>query len=180
MTVSNWNSLDWLLIAILLVSTIAGLRRGLVRTVLGLAGFLGGFLLAASEYARMGDHIVDLGWIKSPTTARLIAYVLIVAVVTMGTALVASLMHQTVRAVGLSFFNRVLGAGFGLLRGWVIGMALLMIPSTFAPQSTLLATSILSPCFFAVGHDVSFFVPQYLQLLTLKSGISVRQKIRSG
>jgi membrane protein required for colicin V production len=171
MSVASWNALDWALMAVLLFSVTAGFRRGLVRTVLGLAGYIGGFVLASWKYVQMGDWITGNGWIESHATARVVAYLLIVALVVMSVELIARLVHKTVQAVGLSFFNRMLGAGFGLVRGGIAGMALLMIPATFAPGSKLVTTSVLSPCFLAVAHDVSFLVPQYMQQLTLQKSI---------
>ncbi|HEV2618992.1 MAG TPA: CvpA family protein [Acidobacteriaceae bacterium] len=169
MRVAEWNALDWVLLAVLLFSVAAGFRRGLVRTVLGLAGYVGGFMLASWKYGEVGDWLVGAGWIKSPATARVVAYLLIVVLVVMAAELVARMVHRTLRAVGLSLINRLLGAGFGLVRGAVAGMALLMIPATFAPGSRLVTTSVLSSYFLAGAHDVSFLVPEYLQRLILRS-----------
>lgn len=180
MRLAEWNALDWLLAGILLFSIVAGLRRGLVRAVLGLAGFVGGFLLASWKYVQVADLILGTGWMKSTATARVVAYLLIVALVAITVELLARLAHRTVRAVGLSSINRLLGGGFGFIRGWIAGMAVLMIPATFAPQSRLVTTSILSPYFFAVAHDVSFLVPQYVQHLTLKSNLTLTKNLRSG
>jgi membrane protein required for colicin V production len=180
MSVAEWNGLDWVLVGVLLLSIAAGFRRGLVRTVLGLAGYIGGFMLASWKYVEVGDWITGYGWIKSPATARVVAYLLIVALVVVAIELIARLVHRTVRAVGLSFFNRMLGAGFGFVRGVIAGMALLMIPMTFAPGSRLVTTSVLSPCFFAAAHDVSFLVPQYLQQLTRRSDFILKKNNRSG
>jgi membrane protein required for colicin V production len=167
MNMSDWNAFDWVLAGILLFSMAAGFRRGFVRTVFGLTGFVGGFLLASWKYGRVGEMLIDAGWIKSTTTAMVVAYLLIVVFVALGVELVARILQKSVRAVGLGFMDRVTGALFGFARGWMIGIALLMIPSTFAPQSRLVATSVLSPYFFAFAHDVSFLVPQYLPHLTL-------------
>jgi membrane protein required for colicin V production len=180
MRLSDWNGFDWLLAAILLFSMVTGFRRGFVRTVFGLAGFLGGFLLASWRYVRVGELIIDAGWIKSTTTAMVVAYLLIVVFVALGVELVARILQKSARAVGLGFMDRMLGAAFGFARGWMIGIALLMIPTTFAPQSKLVATSVLSPYFFAVAHDVSFLVPRYLQRLTLNSPSPSRRNICSG
>jgi membrane protein required for colicin V production len=180
MRLSDWNAFDWLLAGILLFSMASGFRRGFVRTVFGLAGFVGGFLLASWKYIRVGELIIDAGWIKSTTTAMVVAYLLIVVFVALGVELVARILQKSVRAVGLGFMDRMLGGLFGFARGWMIGIALLMIPTSFAPQSKLVATSVLSPYFFAIAHDVSFLVPEYLERLTLNVPLFSRQKICSG
>jgi membrane protein required for colicin V production len=180
MRLSDWNGFDWLLAGILLFSMVSGFRRGFVRTVFGLVGFIGGFLLASWKYIRVGELIIDAGWIKSTSAAMVVAYLLIVIFVALGVELVARILQKSVRAVGMGFMDRMLGALFGFARGWMIGIVLLMIPATFAPQSKLVATSVLSPYFFALAHDVSFLVPQYLQHLTLNMPASSRQNICSG
>jgi membrane protein required for colicin V production len=180
MNVAEWNALDWVLVGVVMLSVLAGFRRGLVRTVLGLAGFICGFMLASWRYVQVGTWLNDSGWIQSTATARVVAYLGIVALVVMAVALIARLVHQAVHAVGLSFINRLLGAGFGFVRGFIAGMALLLIPATFAPRSRLVTTSVLSPCFFAVAHDVSFLVPEYLEQLTLRSDLIPKKNSWSG
>jgi membrane protein required for colicin V production len=177
---SDWNAFDWMLAGILLFSVVAGFRRGFVRTVFGLAGFVGGFLLASWKYIRVGEMIIDEGWIRSTTTAMVVAYVLIVVFIALAVELVARILQRSVRAAGLGFMDRMLGATLGFARGLMIGIALLMIPTAFAPQSKLVVTSVLSPYFFAVAHDVSFLVPHYLQHLTRNGPFFFPQNISSG
>ena len=43
-------------------------------------------------------------------------------------------MSRFLRTIGLSFFDRLLGAGFGLVRGLLIAIALLTAFMAFGPQ----------------------------------------------
>ncbi len=91
MNVAAWNALDWVLAAVLVLSVAAGFWRGLVRTVLGLAGYAGGFMLGCDwNTCRRATGCGALGWIESPVTARVLAYVLIVAVVVVCVELIAA------------------------------------------------------------------------------------------
>ena len=175
MRVTDWNGFDWMLVLTVGFSVGMGFRRGLVRAVMGLAGFVGGFLLAAWNYTRLGDWIRSTHMIGSTSTARIVAFLLIVGVVAIAVELAARLLQKTIHAVGLGLVDRSLGAGFGLIRGCMIGIALLLIPTTFTPQSKLITTSILSPHLFAVAHDVSFLVPQYLQQQMLNGAFTFKQ-----
>jgi membrane protein required for colicin V production len=175
MRVTDWNGFDWMLVLVVGFSVGMGFRRGVVRTVMGLAGFIGGFLLAAGNYTRFGDWINDTHMIASTSTARIVAFLLIVVLVAVVAELVARLLQKTIHAVGLGLVDRSMGAGFGFVRGCMIGIALLMIPTTFAPQSKLITTSILSPYLFAVAHDVSFLVPRYLQQQMLSGAFDFKQ-----
>jgi membrane protein required for colicin V production len=159
MTMADLNGFDWTLIAVVAVSMIAGFRRGLVRTVLGIAGFIGGFLLASWDYERLAVWLLGMRVIRSEWTAKLVAFLLLLALVGIGAALVDRILRTTIRASGLGYWDRTLGAGFGLIRGCIFGIALLMVPATFAPQSKLIKTSVLIPYLFEAAHDVSFLVP---------------------
>jgi membrane protein required for colicin V production len=162
MRVTDFNGFDWILTLTLLVSVGMGARRGVIRSVVELAGFIGGFMLAAGNYTTWGDWMCDVHMMKSPPMARVVAFLLIVVLVVVAAELLARLMHKTLHAAGLGLVDRFLGAVFGFARGCLIGIALVLIPTTFAPQSKVIATSVLSPYLFALAHDVSFLVPQYL------------------
>jgi membrane protein required for colicin V production len=180
MRIADWNAFDWLLAGIVLFSTFAGFRRGFVRTIFGLAGFVGGFFLASWKYVRVGELLIDTGWIKSTTTAMVLAYLLIVIFIALAVELIARILQKSMRALGMGFMDRMAGALFGFVRGWMVGMVLLLIPAAFAPQSRLMAKSVLSPYFFALAHDVSFLVPQYLDHLTLNQPVHKQHVSLSG
>ena len=165
MNIADWNWFDWVLIAILAVSMARAFMNGLVRAIFGLLGFVAGFELATWTYTIVGDRISDRGWIASQTTARIVAFLLIVAAVAVLFELLGRGLHKALRTVGLGPLDRLLGAAFGFGRGCLIGIALLMAATTFAPRSRTVATSVLSPYLFVVAHDVSFLVPQYIQEL---------------
>lgn len=175
MRLSDWNGFDWLLISILLISMGVAYRRGLVRSIFGLAGFFGGLVLASRYYTLLADWVIHIRLLASVPTARILAYLLIV-VVTVTLLEVAGLMLQkTLRVVGLGFLDRLLGVAFGFVRGCVIGIAVLLVTTNFAPQSWVVTTSVVSPYLFAVAHDVSFLVPQYLQQLMAAGAFNFKQ-----
>jgi membrane protein required for colicin V production len=72
-------------------------------------------------------------------------------------------LHQTANAIGLGFFDRLLGAGFGFVRGCLLGVAILMAGAAFLPKSAWISNSQLSPYFLAGAHAVSFVVPHDLR-----------------
>ncbi|HEX9202230.1 MAG TPA: CvpA family protein [Acidobacteriaceae bacterium] len=165
MMITNWNAFDWVLVVIVVVSMVAAFRRGLVRAIFGLLGLIGGFQIAAWTYSTVGDWISASSIKVSPATARIIGFLLVVIAVSVGLEIVGWLFQKALRHVGLGPFDRLLGVAFGFARGCMVGIALLMATTTFAPQSGIITTSAISPYLFAVAHDVSFLVPQYLQQL---------------
>jgi membrane protein required for colicin V production len=175
MRVTDFNWFDWLLIAIVVYSMVLAFRRGLVRAILGLLGFIGGFLLATQYYVVVGEWINTSRLTFTPSTARIIAFLLIVAAVAAVVELLGRLVQKALRVIGLTMLDRTLGMAFGFARGCLMGIGLLMITTTFAPQSPIVTTSVLSPYLFAVLHDVSYLVPEYLQRLMLSGAFNLQQ-----
>ncbi len=160
---TQWNAFDWALVLIALTSMVLAFRSGLVRAALGLMGLIGGFQVASWWYPQVGDLIspARLAW---PRQAKdVFGFLAIVLVVSLLMQLAGWALQKMLRMAGLGGFDRLLGAAFGFARGCILGLAILMAASIAAPQSELLTTSVLTPYLFAVAHDVSFLVPQYLQ-----------------
>jgi membrane protein required for colicin V production len=115
------TTIDWLLLGVLVVSVLAGLWRGLVFEVLSLLGWIAAYVAAQWFTPAVAVH-VPFGTPGSALNhAAAFALTFIVALVLWGIA--ARLIRMLVGASPLSLFDRVLGAGFGLLRGLVLLLA---------------------------------------------------------
>jgi len=160
---TDWNWFDWILATITVVSMVMAFRRGLVRAIVGMLGVVSGFVLATYSYEDVGDWIRKSRVTVPVIPARIIAFLLIVIVVAAAFEFLGLLLQKVLKTVGLSFVDRILGLAFGFGRGCLVGIGLLMVVASLAPSSSAVTDSTLSPYLFAVVHDVSFLVPQYLQ-----------------
>jgi membrane protein required for colicin V production len=176
MSISDFNGFDWIVIAVLMLSTALALRRGLVRAIFGIFGLVCGFKLAGWYYTDVGEWINHYRLITSVSAARIVAFLLIATVAALGFEMAGWSVQKTLRAVGLSFLDRTLGVAFGFARGCLIAIALLLVTSNFAPQSQAITTSVTSPYLFALAHDVSFLVPQYLQQRMADGAFDLKHK----
>jgi membrane protein required for colicin V production len=159
------NPLDWLLAILLTYSVVRAAMRGFFQETFALGGLILGFLFACWFYRLLA---IDLkGLITSLQIAELAAFLLILA----GTMIVASLLGRILRhtasAIGLGFVDRLLGAVFGLLRGALLGVALLLAVTAFLPRSPWVENSDLAPYFLRAAHAVSFVMPSDLKLRLL-------------
>jgi membrane protein required for colicin V production len=168
----NLTPFDWLLLAILTYSTIMAFVRGIILELFSLAGLIAGILLASWNY----HHVALLlsRFITTPSTAQIVAFFLILIAVMVLCALLGKLLNRTAHAIGLGFFDRLLGAAFGLLRGCLFGVAILMAVAAFLPQSQWLANSQLSSYFLAGAHAVSFVVPHDLRQQILDGAVQLK------
>jgi membrane protein required for colicin V production len=166
------NLFDWILIAVLAYSTIMAFVRGIILELFSLGGLIAGILLASWNYKHVADLLSRL--ITTPATAQIVAFLLIVVGIMVLSTLLGKTLNRTAHAIGLGFFDRLLGAVFGLARGCLLGVALLMAIAAFQPHSTWIENSHLSSYFLAGAHAVSFVVPHDLQQQILNGAQQIK------
>ncbi len=118
------NDLGWVdltLLALLGVSVLIGLARGLVFELMSLVGWVVAYIAAQAYSPRLAVHLP----IGSPGSALQlgVAFVLAFVGVLVVWALLARLIRMGLHATPLTLIDRLLGAGFGLLRGAVLLLA---------------------------------------------------------
>jgi len=74
-------------------------------------------------------------------------------------SLLGKLLRHTASAIGLGLVDRLLGAVFGLVRGALLGVALLFAVTAFLPTAPWIENSQLAPYFLRAAHAVSFVMP---------------------
>jgi membrane protein required for colicin V production len=168
------NGFDWLLIALLGYSTVMAFMRGLLRELFTLGGLVAGILLASWYYSLLAHRLGSL--ISTPAIANVVAFLAIVIGVMVSSAILGKLLQRTADAIGLGFFDRMGGAGFGLVRGCLLGVAILMAVAAFLPKNTWVKNSQLAPYFLAGAHAVSFVVPYDLRQQILEGAEELKHK----
>jgi membrane protein required for colicin V production len=125
--------LDWVFVAILAASFLLGAWRGLVYEVLSVVSWIAAFLLA-QLFAP--DVAMKLPMGQAPDVAKYAAgFVLVFIGVVVAGAFLAWAIKKGVQAVGLRPVDRALGAGFGLLRGALLLMAMAIVVNMTALRS---------------------------------------------
>jgi membrane protein required for colicin V production len=155
------NPLDWLLVVLLLYSTVRAAMRGFVREAFALAGLILGFLFACWYYGPVALFL--RGLINSQPLAQFCAFLLIVAAVMIVATLLGAIIRRTASAIGLSALDRLGGALFGFARGLVLGAAILLAITAFLPTAPWVANSRLAPYLLQGSHAVSFVMPRQLR-----------------
>jgi membrane protein required for colicin V production len=158
---ASFDSFDWFLVLMLVLSTIMAFLRGFIRTLFSFCGFIFGLVLASWNHLTLAHHLHR--WIASFVAAEIVAFLAILALVVMLFHLLAAIVRRTVAAIGLGFIDRILGAAFGFFRGCVFGVAAMIALAAFAPDSTWVVHSQLAPYFLDGAHAVSFVVPERFQ-----------------
>ena len=118
-------TLDWIFLAVLLVSMVVGAWRGLVYEMLSLANWMAAFVLAQWFGPAAAEWLPLAG---ATEVVRFLAgfVVVFVAALFVG-GLLAFLIRKLVAAMGLRPVDRVLGAAFGVVRGVVVLLAFTVV-----------------------------------------------------
>ena len=121
MTLPDLGWVDWLLLAVLVLSIAVGLWRGLVFELLSLIGWVAAYIAAQAFAPMAAEHlpIGTPGGALNQAAAFALGFVLALMIWMLASRLLRLLIHAT----PLQLIDRVLGAGFGLLRGAVLLLA---------------------------------------------------------
>jgi membrane protein required for colicin V production len=118
---------DWILLAVLLLSVLLGLWRGLVYEVFSVAGWVMAFVLGQA-YAVDAARRLPLAGLAEPVQLA-IGFALVFVLVAFAGGFVAWLVRKMVVSVGLRPVDRVLGGAFGMARGLVMLLGLAVVVS---------------------------------------------------
>jgi len=123
----NW--LDIVILVVVVALGIVGLRQGLIRTVFGIAGLIGGIFLAGRYY----DELAALLFPSSAIWANIAAYA-IIAVATMVVAgVIGWLLAKVVNFVALGWLDKLVGGILGVVIGALLCAAILAIVVKYYP-----------------------------------------------
>ncbi len=121
---------DFVLLAILAISAILGLLRGLLKEVLSLVAFASAFIAAIWWGPTASDWIS--AWVTQSFVRMAISYFCVFVVVLLSIGLVNKTLATLISKTGLSPADHGLGALFGLVRG-ILFVLLLVTIAGFTP-----------------------------------------------
>ncbi|HEX7381643.1 MAG TPA: CvpA family protein [Nevskiaceae bacterium] len=122
----NW--IDYVILAVVAVSTIVGLWRGFTRELFSLATWVGAFIAAWLFGATLAAHLDSLGvHITDPSLRRYAAYLAIFLVVLVVGTVVSAILSHWVRSSVLAGLDHSMGALVGLARGAFVVVLLVMV-----------------------------------------------------
>jgi membrane protein required for colicin V production len=142
-------------------SVLLSVMRGLVREIMALAGWVVAFLVA-----NLFSDTVSL-WLpeslESMSVRLLAAFVLLFVATLVIMSLLARLIRSLVHGAGMSVEDRILGGVFGLARGLLVVMIVVLLAGlTTLPRQPVWNNAMLSAPLEALAVFVKPWLPQYL------------------
>lgn len=118
-------TLDWIFLAVLLISLVVGAWRGLVYEVLSVCTWIAAFVVA-QWFAPDAAQWLPMAGAAEPMRYAA-GFVLVFIAAVFAGSLIAFLIKKLVAAAGLRPADRMLGAAFGLVRGTVLLLAVTVV-----------------------------------------------------
>lgn len=151
---------DFGVLIVLGMSLVISLFHGLIREMVSLGGWVGGFILATLFGGRVAELMPQsLG----PLLGALLGFLLVFASI-LAIGWVAGLaLSSAVRASGLGPADRALGAIFGLVRGLIIVLVVVLLAGlTPLPREPFWRDAVLSGPFETAALALRPFLPEGL------------------
>ncbi|HHV61093.1 MAG TPA: CvpA family protein [Firmicutes bacterium] len=121
--------MDWVSLVILAtlgLFAINGAQRGFVRQVLGLAGTIVALILAFQNFEEVGDLIMYYATIPR-ALANVLGFAIVCAIIIGMVSIIGHVWSRFIRLSPISILDSLGGAGFGLLKGFLIVCIILII-----------------------------------------------------
>ena len=149
---------DYLVLFVLICSIVISTLRGLVKEILSLLGWIVSFLVANA----FGEDLAMLlpTMIPGSVTRLIVAFIALFIGVRLLMALLTMAIDALIKAAGLTLADRGLGGLFGLGRGLVIVLAVVLVCGmTAIPQQPFWKDALFSPLAETAARTVKPFLP---------------------
>lgn len=154
----NW--LDAVLIAILAVTFILGIVKGLIRQIIGILAVIFGLILAVNFYSYVAELYLRL--ISNRILCYLLGFLTIFfAVLAIG--LLFSHLLSKLKKGPLKLLNHVLGGGIGILKGVLICGVVVFALLIFPVNKRALKESQLAPYCLEIIKAAVYIIPQEIK-----------------
>ena len=120
--IMNW--LDIVILVVVVIPAFLGLRIGIIKAALSLAGLIVGIILAGHYYVPLSEQLT---FIPQAGVAEVVAFAIILIGVMIVAGVLARLLKWVVSVVMLGWVNHLGGAVFGLVLGAILCGTLLAI-----------------------------------------------------
>lgn len=156
------TSFDYLVLAILVVSALMGLLRGLIRELLSLCAYVAAFLGAIWWGPRVSAWLETT--LENPLLRTGVSYLVVFLLVLLLVGLLNITLSTLIEKTGLTPADHGLGALFGFLRGLVIVLALVTLAGyTALPEEAWWQESRLSGACVAAIQHLKLWLPDSLR-----------------
>jgi membrane protein required for colicin V production len=172
----NW--LDFVLLLIFCLSVASGFAKGFAKQLVGLAAAILGLLCGLWFYGAAGSYL--LPYVSHKGVANFLGFLLIFLAIVLAGGVVGKLLSMLLKWIGLSWFDRLLGGVFGLVRGMVFAIAVVLALMAFSPKPppASVVGSHIAPYVIGAANVCSYMAPNEVREGVRQSYEKIREAWR--
>ncbi|MGB9362752.1 MAG: CvpA family protein, partial [Candidatus Sulfotelmatobacter sp.] len=102
---------DWLIVLVIALNVFLAAMHGFFAEALSMAGLVVGYVVAAWQYPRLADWLI--AFLKSELLAGILGFLIIFFAILIVFSVAGRIARRLMKEVGLSGFDRLLGALLG-------------------------------------------------------------------
>ena len=172
----NW--IDYIIIISIALSIITGFFRGFAKELMAIIIWCISLWLAINYWNKLADYLQP--YLHDQTARMVVSFIAIILIVFILGGFVNLLLNLILNRSGLTNTDRVLGMGFGLLRGvFIVSLVILVLNMTGMKNSldTYFSDSYLYKKFDPIVAWMNQFTPrlmQYMNSLDTEKSLNLR------
>jgi membrane protein required for colicin V production len=174
-----WHWLDFLIIGVIGLSVLTGLFRGFLKELIALCIWIVALWLVFHYSETFAPSLQP--YIEDKRICLAVAAVIILLVTLIIGAVLNGILGFIIRRSGLSGTDRILGMGFGFVRGvFIVGLVMTVLKVTEMPLDEQATQSRLYAKFDPVVTWMSGFAPNLIQQVKTYDTIGIAVTATSG
>lgn len=136
---------DLFVLAIVGASVVAGAMRGFVRALIASIALVVGLVLAARGYGVAAALLRGFGLVESDEAANAAGFLLLACIALAAGFVAGGFARAGLRRVRLEWFDRVLGAAFGFVRGLAVCSVIYLALTAFPVRLETVTGALTAP-----------------------------------
>jgi len=158
----SWQVIDLIIITVIGLSVLTGLLRGFVKELIALCVWALAIWMAATYSKEVSTWLQN--YIQDVTARTVIAFIAILLVTIIVGGIFNALLSFILRRSGLSGTDRLLGMGFGFVRGvFIVTLILLVLNMASIPYQPYAKDSRLVSRFTPLVNWLAGFMPVFIK-----------------
>ena len=138
------NSLDIIIICVMVFLIVRGIFRGILKEIMSLAGIIGGIWLANKFQPMLSIQLRK--FVPGIPLVSLVSFIIILVAVMIAAAILGAILRSLSQKGPMGVMDRLFGAGLATAKGLIITYLGIVLLTFFLPAKTpLIAKSRLAP-----------------------------------
>ncbi|AHE67190.1 CvpA family protein [Legionella oakridgensis] len=157
-----WHWVDYFILIVIGLSVITGLCRGFIKELIALSVWVLAIWLAFNYSQRLDPWLQP--YLQDNTARMAVAFIAVLLATLIVGGLFNALLSFILTKSGLSGTDRILGIGFGFVRGvFIVALIMLVVKLTSLPYQEYSQQSRLYAKFDPVVNWLSGFMPDFIK-----------------